>query len=442
MDATFGATGRKHKSNGLNMPPTAPAASLEWPHGKPCHGFSERFQSTKSQAKIFHDNLTKAPALGPMVQIDRGSLNKFVDNVNWIFENLSATHSTHVHSQTNQPTQPAKANSPSQQDLFQSMEEIKRLEQEMDRKVAAVEAAMKPRENPVALAPATTSGQSIDKRTEAVRAPHRSRSNMTAFGAPGWSGNRNTPSADVTQAPVNSPRDLPIFGSFRPSSHSTANLSKKMQAGVVVSKANAGTVLSTKKPANGAESTLDATLANTTGRSTIEPNAHHQTVAPISATVVDSSNEEASESTERAKTDAKGVSTSNRTAEESTIRASESASANIAPEDVDEEGDHETNEEDDNETNEEDDDVTDEEDGDDQSSSGDEDAEMEETETSEQSDGSDASDTKHIEGIRSCGDPGAGDPAPSVEELPSGLFETRGIFHFLSTTTLSVTYDG
>ncbi|KAL8657715.1 MAG: hypothetical protein Q9226_001638 [Calogaya cf. arnoldii] len=327
------------------------------------------------------------------------------------------------------------------------MEEIKRLKQDMDRKVAAVEAAMKPRENPVALAPANTSGQSTGKKVDAIPATHQKLTHLPAFGVLGWSENRDTSSTDVIQAPVNSHRDLQASESFQSSSHSTTKPSGGAQADVGMTKDNSGTALSTRNSAQGAESTVNAPLADRAGEKT-EENARlngHQGVAPVSADlpncnpignqssmlgndvhggngltgstaqssavqtadqsmsgiIVHSGNGGVSESTERARTDANSRSTSNRTAVKSTIRASESASAMLAPEGVDDETVEEVYGETDEEVNdqpdEEVDDATDERNTDDQSSPDDRDAEMEETEDSELSEESDVSNSKPID---------------------------------------------
>ncbi|KAI4261369.1 MAG: hypothetical protein L6R42_003432 [Xanthoria sp. 1 TBL-2021] len=517
MDTMFGAIGPKAKSSGLNMARMAPAASLDWPQREPCNNLSDQIQSTRDQASILLNSIARVPAWGSMTQMNRASVINFISNVQRMCEMIPAPDSAGLQ------TQPAGAHSSSQQDVLQTLEEIKRLKQDMDRKVAAVEAAIRPRDNSVATVPANASGTGSDMRMDGREATPQTPLHMPVFGALGWSEHGKTYSMHATQATVDLRSDVPILGTSQLTRHSTGKPNSDIQASGENIKAGAGTVMPTRNPGNGAESltyvapagaenfpkvsgsratgeSLTAmngrtnthhTIAPTSGISSnpkpieiqpstpdshvpqagdaiVESNTHSSSgqaadesmsgsdsdsdnrsstdrtataprahraasssakaqhslrrrqissqIAPSSSgqaadeaesysdrsssihpsATASSSNEEASESTERIKTDANSRVTSNQTAVESTIRASESASATPLPQEFGDGTDDEDS----------DDDGTDDEDSNDESSadedsndesSADEDTQMDDTETSEQSEESDAPQPKPIE---------------------------------------------
>ncbi|KAI4256252.1 MAG: hypothetical protein L6R42_006325, partial [Xanthoria sp. 1 TBL-2021] len=513
MDAMFGAIGPKAKSSGLNMARMVPAASLDWPQREPCNNLSDQIQLTTDQASILLNSIAKAPAWGSMTQMNRASVINFISNIQRMCEMIPDPDSVGLHTEINQLNRPAGAHSSSQQDVLQTLEEIKRLKQDMDRKVAAVEAAIKPRENSIASGSGNVSGTSSDTKIDGQQATAQNPLHMPVFGALGWSEYGKTYSMHATQAPVELRKDVPILGTSRLTRHSTENPNSDIQASGEIIIADAGTVLSTVNPGNGAESLTDVAPAGAenfpkvsdfraTGESLTAMTGHsntHHTVAPTSGSssnpkpieiqpsmpdshvqqagdavvesnthssdgqaadesvsgsdsdsdnrsstdrtatasganraasssekaprslrsrqisnqkapspsgqavdesesysdrsssihpsaTASSSNEEASESTERVRTDANSRVVSNQTAVESTIRASESTSAIPLPQEFGDGTDDEDS----------DDDGTDKEDSNDESSA-DEDTRMDDTETSEQSEESDAPQPKPIE---------------------------------------------
>lgn len=223
-----------------------PAASLDWPQHEPCNNLSDQIQLTADQASILLDSIAKVPAWGSMTQMNRASVINFISNVKRMCEMISATDSAGLQ------TQPAGAHSSCQQDVLQTLEEIKRLEQDMDRKVAAVEAAIRPHDNSVAMVPADASGTGSDTRMDGQQATARTPLHMPVSGALGWSEHGKTYSMHATQAPVELRSDVPILGTSRLTRHSTDKPNSDIQARGEIIKADAGTVMSTRNPGNGA----------------------------------------------------------------------------------------------------------------------------------------------------------------------------------------------
>lgn len=290
MDAMFGAIGPEAKSSGLNMAQMVPAASLDWPQREPCNNLSDQIQSTTDQASILLNSIAKVPAWGSMTQVNRASVVNFIGNVQRMCEMIPTPDSAGLQ------TQPAGAHSSSPQDVLQTLEEIKRLKQDMDRKVAAVEAAIRPRDNSVSTVPANASGTGSDTRMDGQQSTAQTPLHMPVFGALGWSEHGKTYSMHATQATVDLRSDVPILGTSQLTRHSTEKPNSDIQASGEILKADAGTVMSTRNPGNGAESLTDVPPAGAenfpkvldfraTGKSLSAMTGHsgtHYTVAPIS----------------------------------------------------------------------------------------------------------------------------------------------------------------
>ncbi|KAI4256908.1 MAG: hypothetical protein L6R42_005956, partial [Xanthoria sp. 1 TBL-2021] len=232
-----------------------PADSLDWPQHEPCNNLWDQVQLITDQASILLNSITKAPAWGSMTQMNRASVVNFISNVQRMCEMIPAPDSAGLQ------TQPAGAHSSSQQDVLQTLEEIKRLKQDMDRKVAAVEAAIRPRNNSVATVPANASGTGSDTRMDGREATAQNPLHMPVFGALGWSEHGKTYSMHTTQATVDLRSDVPILGTSLLTRHSTEKPNSDIQASGENIKAGAGTVMSTRDPGNGAESLTDVAPA-------------------------------------------------------------------------------------------------------------------------------------------------------------------------------------
>ena len=126
------------------MAQMAPPASLDWPQREPCNNLPDQITATSSQANILLDSIARATGRGLMVQINRASIVNFIANVQRLCEMVPDSDSAGLHAGTNLPNQPAEPHSSSQQDLVRTLAEIKSLKEVMDRKVAAVEAAIRP----------------------------------------------------------------------------------------------------------------------------------------------------------------------------------------------------------------------------------------------------------------------------------------------------------
>ncbi|KAI4101036.1 MAG: hypothetical protein LQ339_005264 [Xanthoria mediterranea] len=120
----------------------APAASLAWPQREPCNNLSDQIIATSGQANILLDSITRASGWGSMVQINPASVLKFITNVQRTCQMIPDAESAGLHAGTNQFNQRAGPHSSGQQDLVRTLAEIKGLKDVMDRKVAAVEAAI------------------------------------------------------------------------------------------------------------------------------------------------------------------------------------------------------------------------------------------------------------------------------------------------------------
>ncbi|KAL8893512.1 MAG: hypothetical protein Q9192_005188 [Flavoplaca navasiana] len=415
--------------------------------------------------------------------------------------------------------EPAGVMSSDHGDVVRALEDIKKLKTEMDAKVAAVEAAIRTRNQSTALTLSNGPGQDTGRISENLPKTAHNFAPVPAFGEIGQLERTRT----CGEASVDFRSDTPIFGSFRSTSQSTLKPNSEAEGRPRASKDNARVAEPTKQPQIGAVTTsgagqvaagtsseasnLRAIVNPTTSTndhmdptkpglaaasisgisSTMDPvalqppvpedsvqtsnavvkqsaqpsarpigdqpmsgcdvnesrssidltavasvvseEASHTTQKPVhvsnsltsgnkssscssgqadgeadscsdessntdGSVTASADNEEASESTERARNEMKSGSNSEQTAVQSNIRALESASAN-GPEESNNGTDDEDNA-DESGGEESDDDGTSEGDSDD-SSSGDEDTQMEDTETSEQSEDSDVPDPKPIE---------------------------------------------
>ncbi|CAO1602491.1 hypothetical protein XANCAGTX0491_006101 [Xanthoria calcicola] len=126
------------------MAQMAPAASLDWPQREPCNNLSDQIIGTTSQANILLDSIARAAGWGSLIQVNQASVLNFITNVQRLCEMVPDSDSAGLHAGTNPLNQPAEPHSSGQQDLVRTLAEIKSLKEVMDRKVAAVEAAIGP----------------------------------------------------------------------------------------------------------------------------------------------------------------------------------------------------------------------------------------------------------------------------------------------------------
>ena len=126
------------------MAQMVPATSPEWPLHEPRDSLLEQIEVTRSQAGILLDSIANIPVWGPLTQVNRASVVSFITNVQRLCEMVPDSDFAGLHAGTNPLNQPAGPHSSSQQDLVRTLAEIKSLKEVMDRKVAAVEAAIGP----------------------------------------------------------------------------------------------------------------------------------------------------------------------------------------------------------------------------------------------------------------------------------------------------------
>ena len=240
------------------MAQMAPPASLDWPQREPCNNLSDQNTATSSQANILLDSIARATGWGSIVQINRASIVNFIANVQRLCEMVPDSDSAGLHAGTNLPNQPAEPHSSSQQDLVRTLAEIKSLKEVMDRKVAAVEAAIGPANESLATGPTNLSGKSTDTGMDDPQDTAQKHLHKPVFGAPAWSEGAKTHSTNATQMLGLLPRDTPVFGSFPSSKNSATELSSGVQASRETAKVDAGTVMSIRALENAAGTPMDA----------------------------------------------------------------------------------------------------------------------------------------------------------------------------------------
>ena len=242
------------------MAQMAPPASLDCPQREPCNNLSDQITATTSQANILLDSIARATGWGSIVQINRASVVNFITNVQRLCEMVPDSNSAGLHAGTNQLNQPAEPHSSGQQDLVRTLAEIKSLKEIMDRKVSAVEAAIRPANELLATGPTNLSGKStdtgVDEQDTAQKHLHK-----PVFGAPAWSEGAKTHITNATQTLGILPRDTPVFGSFPLSRNSATKFSSGVPASGETTKADAGTVMSIRALENAAGTPMDAAPA-------------------------------------------------------------------------------------------------------------------------------------------------------------------------------------
>ena len=245
------------------MAQMAPPASVDWPQREPCNNLSDQITATTSQANILLDSIARATGGGLMVQINRASIVNFIANVQRLCEMVPDSDSAGLHAGTNLPNQPAEPYSSGQQDLVRTLAEIKSLKEVMDRKVAAIEAAIGPASESLATGPANLSGKSTDTGMDDPQDIAQKHLHKPVFGAPGWSEGAKTHGTHATQTLGMLPRDTPVFGSFPSSRNSARKFNSGVQASEETTKAGDGTVMSIRALENAAETAMDPAPAVT-----------------------------------------------------------------------------------------------------------------------------------------------------------------------------------
>ncbi|KAL8993307.1 MAG: hypothetical protein Q9169_006443 [Polycauliona sp. 2 TL-2023] len=167
----LGAIGRRERSSNMNLQQMSCGNDIGRPQYRPGNNLSDQTQLTSKHAASLLDTIAETPSSYTMVQIHRESIVQFIHGVQHMCDMVAARDSAGLHAETELPKQLGTPAQPSQQDLVRKME---RVEQEMERRLAAIEAAVNIGDRATAVASADSFRQSMARGPDTLQATQES----------------------------------------------------------------------------------------------------------------------------------------------------------------------------------------------------------------------------------------------------------------------------